>query len=211
MIGIDEAGRGPLIGSLFIVGVSTDKELGCEIKDSKLLTQKKREEIFEKYKDKVDWVYFEIKPEEIDSKNLNELEAFYIAKIINKLAKENETVIIDLPEKKEKFLERLNKYLKVKVNLVLEHKADLNYRVVSLASIFAKVLREKHVKELKEKLNYNFGSGYPSDPKVRELIEKLRDDKELRKKFMPFIRKKWKSVSFLNSKITDFLPTIKKN
>jgi ribonuclease HII len=215
-LGIDEAGRGPLIGNLFIVGILVDEKLfneinnNSEIKDSKLLTNNQRNQIFNKFKEKTIYFVKSIEPEELDNNNLNELEAKYFSLIIKEALKilgnsqekgKNEKklkVFIDLPEKKEKFISRLKKYLTNdelnKLELILEHKADKNYKIVSLASIFAKTLREKHVKELKEKLNYDFGSGYPSDPRTKQLLDLLKKDKEKKELFKPFIRKKWKTI-----------------
>ena len=97
IVGIDEAGRGPVIGPLVIAGVkikdSNEKKISAlGVKDSKLLSPKQREKLYygiiklvEEYK-----VYI-ITPEEIDktlessSSNLNWLEGDYSAKIINEL------------------------------------------------------------------------------------------------------------------------------
>jgi len=239
ILGIDEAGRGPILGNLFIVGVLIkEKEVLEElkdkkVKDSKKLTRKKREELFNFFNNKKEIFYFveEVEPKEIDEKNLNEIEAERIANLINKFVdysikylkfsekKEVLKVFVDLPEKKEKFLKRLEKYLnnktkalikEKKIVLNLEHKADNKYLIVSLASIFAKYLRDKHIDYLKEKFG-EIGSGYPSDPitksKLKELIEK---EKELN---LYFIRKKWKTLYNTqkngeinkNKKITDFI------
>jgi len=215
-LGIDEAGRGPLIGNLYIVGVLIEKdkisELKDEIKDSKELEHEKRLEIFEKYKSLKHFVK-EVKPKEIDKNNLNQLEANYFKEIIEealtflkKVEKEFELeVYIDLPEKKERFLKRINLNEK-NIKLFLEHKADQKYKIVSLASIFAKVFREKHIEELKNLLKLDFGSGYPSDPNTKKFVEKLKKDKEVLKIIKPFIRKKWNTVnSLFNKKITDFI------
>jgi ribonuclease HII len=221
ILGMDEAGRGPLIGNLYIVGVLLKKEemekLSGDIKDSKKLTHKKREKIFKEYKDKVVFFVREIKPHEIDSKNLNQLEAEYFQEIIKEALnylknKEKDfklEVYIDLLEKKEKFLKRLN-LNDSRIKLVLEHKADQKYKTVSLASIFAKVFRENHVKNLKNYLRMDFGSGYPSDPKTKELVELLKKDKKLLKLFKPYIRKKWNTVKFLfnNNSLFDFIKKI---
>ncbi len=227
MIGIDEAGRGPIIGNLFVVGVLLTKEELLQklkqegVKDSKQLTSKRREELFNIFNENPKVIYFveEIKPKEIDKKNINELEAERIGKLINKLVnyslqffnkKEQKwKIFVDIPEKKDKFERRLFKYLepyiikmikKGKIILILEHKADNKYPVVSLASIFAKYLRDEHINKIAIEIGNEIGSGYPSDPITKKNLEKLiKLEKE---KKMYFIRKKWSSLNNLNENIS---------
>ena len=108
VLGIDEAGRGPIIGSLFIAGTMFKEEdieklrkLG--VKDSKLLIHKKREELRKKIeKIAVKYKIIQVKPQEIDEAvesedhmNLNWLEAHKTAEIINAL--EPDKAIVDCP------------------------------------------------------------------------------------------------------------------
>ena len=71
------------------------------------------------------------------------------------------------------------------MNLVLEHKADLNYPVVSAASILAKVTRDAEIEKLKKQIGIDFGSGYMSDPKTVEFL------KENYEKYPEIFRKSW--------------------
>ena len=227
ILGIDEAGRGSLMGNLFIVGVLIKNNKILEIlkekkvRDSKKLSKSKREELFNFFNNFDGIISFieEISPKEIDSKNLNNLEAEKMAKIIERFVEhnkkfynnENLIIYIDLPERKDKFLKRLYYYLssttkdlikKGKIKLVLEHKADEKYLVVSLASIFAKYLRDKHIDELKKVL-CDFGSGYPGDKLTIENIDLILE-KEKEKKIQ-VLRKKWKTLRNRSYyKITDF-------
>ena len=199
VLGIDEAGRGPIIGSMFLVGVLANegvelkfKEIG--VKDSKLLTHKKRCLLENKIKDlalKVKIV--RVQPLEIDSAvdggkiNLNWLEAHKQAEIINELKPEK--AIIDCPSPN---CRKYKAYLKAllidkNVELVVEHKADKNFFIVGAASIIAKCEREKEVAELKKKYG-DFGSGYMSDPYCNKFFkEKFEKHPELfRKSWAPY-------------------------
>ena len=199
--GIDEAGRGPVIGPMVIAIVSADeeklKELG--VKDSKKLNPMEREILFEeivKISKLVDWVV--ISPEEIDKMNLNELEAKKVAELLNK-HKEIDEIIVDSPDPNPKKYElRIRKYLKRKVKIIAENKADERYLLVSAASIVAKVIRDKEIQKIKEKVGIDFGSGYPSDPKTKEALENFYMDLD------PYIRKKWNASKKAFRKLTKF-------
>ena len=109
-LGIDDAGRGPVIGPMVLAGCLIDEKTGEEfkkigVKDSKQLTDKRREFLAEIIREKA--ATFEIvviHPEEIDGKNLegvnlNDVEAFASARIINKINRgfERIKVVIDCP------------------------------------------------------------------------------------------------------------------
>jgi len=184
VMGIEDAGRGPIIGPMVMAGVvvnkndeKTLKEMG--VKDSKLLKPEVREELFDQIiKLAISHKIVIVSAKEIDeaidgpeSMNLNWLEASVSADIINALdAKE---VIIDCPSPN---LEAYNGYIKAKTNkeikIITEHKADLNHPVVSAASILAKVTRDREVKKIHKAVNQDFGSGYLTDPKTQTFMEK---------------------------------------
>ena len=71
------------------------------------------------------------------------------------------------------------------MKLVLEHKADLNYPVVSAASILAKVTRDAEIEKIKKEIGVDFGSGYMSDPRTSEFLKKNY------KKYPEIFRKSW--------------------
>jgi len=190
--GIEEAGRGPVIGPMVMAGVVIDskdeekfKEIG--VKDSKLLTPSQREGLFDRIKKiakKIDIVI--LSPKDIDdtlmhpTMNLNWLEAVTSANIINKL--KPETAILDCPSTNLKaYSDYVKKNLKDKtIKIISEHKADVNYPVVSAASIIAKVTRDREIKKIKDKIKKDFGSGYPSDPRTVKFLAENYDkyDKE---------------------------------
>jgi ribonuclease HII len=187
-LGIDEAGRGPVIGPLILAGClmdeKTEKELKkLGVKDSKQLTQKRREFLAEKIREKSET--FEIVliyPPDIDGQNhkgvnLNALEAIKVAKIINKINKgfKKIKVIVDCPSpsiiKWQDFLKTKIKNLS-NLEISCEHKADKNHVSVSAASILAKCIREKEIALLKEKYGDGIGSGYCHDPLTCKFLEK---------------------------------------
>ena len=203
--GIDEAGRGPVIGPLVTAGVVIEEgdeakltEMG--IKDSKLILPKKREEMFEAVKKIVKrYEIIVLEPKDIDdalrspSTNLNWLEADTTAAIVNKLKPDK--AIVDCPSNNiEAYTEYLNKKINVKCEIVAEHKADLNYVVVGAASILAKVTRDRIIEEIKKEIGENIGSGYPADPITKRFLEDNWD------KHPKIFRKTWKSYKNMITK-----------
>jgi ribonuclease HII len=203
IIGIDEAGKGPVIGSMFI-GFSI-KELNSKselnnfqkelknlgVKDSKLITPKKRTKIYEKLKEIIKIKYVQLTPAIIDGNNssggkLNELEIKAITQILNQ-EKPNLIIIDALTARPDKFKEDIKKHLTFECKIISENKADTKYEIVGAASIIAKELREKELKEIKENIHINCGSGYPSDPKTKEFLKKHWNNKE----FDFIFRKSW--------------------
>jgi len=215
VIGIDEAGKGPIIGSMFI-GFSIinlvdglrslndfqDKlAVDFGVKDSKLLTPKKRAEIFEKLKGAIDMKYAQLTPALIDKNffeggKLNNLEIDAIIQILN--AERPDLVIIDaLTANPEKFGEQIQKRLGFDCKIISENKADTKYTIVGAASIIAKELREKEIQEIKEKINLDIGSGYPADPKTKEFLKNNYKSTE----FDFIFRKSWATYqNLLNEK-----------
>jgi len=193
ILGIDDAGRGPLIGPMALAGClitkQTEKEFRkADVKDSKLILPKKRESLAKKIKkESLDYHVCTVSAKEIDSKiksgtNLNKIEAIKAAEIINKITdsqKKNQKirVIIDCPSinKKSWRLYVLKDIIdSKKKNLIIqcEHKADRDHIAVGAASILAKSEREKQVAKIKKKIGKDFGSGYPSDPMTKEFLKK---------------------------------------
>jgi len=202
IVGIDEAGRGPVIGPLVICGVLIDekdeiklKNIG--VKDSKLLTPKQREDLFEKIRSIVKkYEILIIQPKDIDSfvesdhLNLNWLEANVSAGIINKLAPNK--AILDCPSvNTNAYRDYIKKQIEGDVEIIAEHKADVNYPVVSAASILAKVTRDDEIEKIKKAIGVDFGSGYPSDEKTQNFL------KNNWKKYPEIFRKSWSTYKVL--------------
>ena len=190
ILGIDDAGRGPLIGPMILAGVLLKKEeektLKKEgVKDSKLLQHSQRIRLEKIIKENsIASKIVKAHPEEIDSSinsgtNLNTLEAKKMAEIINFLnpKKEKIEVIVDCPSVNiSAWRNKLLSFIEHSENLEIkcEHKADFNHISVGAASILAKVAREEEVAKLKKQFaEYgDIGSGYPSDPKTQEFLKK---------------------------------------
>jgi len=198
--GVDEAGRGPILGPLVMAAILIDEEgekklRWMGVKDSKLLSPPVREELFERIREIVlDFRIEVIEPDAIDLSlneenfNLNWLEAETSARMVSELNPDK--IIIDcpsvnIPAYKDYFSNRLSSGVKQKAELVVEHKADVNHIVVGGASIVAKVIRDKYIENIKNEIGIDFGSGYMSDPKTKDFLEKYYD------KYAHLFRKTW--------------------
>jgi ribonuclease HII len=211
ILGIDDAGRGPLIGPMALAGCLVTRELSDEFKaigvrDSKTLTDKRREILADEIRKKAISFHVTLSfPEKIDDgikngTNLNKIEAIEAAEIINKLTEntnEKVSVIIDCPStNREAWKNQVIKYIHFmdNLNIICEHKADRDYPAVSAASILAKSQRETEVAKIKEKIGKDFGSGYTSDPKTIEFMKKYSEEH----KNDGIFRKSW--ATFKNNK-----------
>lgn len=191
--GIDEAGRGAVIGPLVVAGVLIEKreegvlkEIG--VKDSKLLSPQKREEIFKQLKRwKVKFHFFEILPKTIDRRSINELEIKAASRIIKKFHPAK--VFLDVPAAGkgiENYCNKIRAHISQDIEVIGGNKFDSIHLVVGAASIVAKVMREKAIARLKKKYG-EFGSGYPNERTITYLqanYERLK----------PIVRMKWKTV-----------------
>ncbi len=212
IMGIDEAGRGSAIGPLVIAGAvcenCEDKLLELGVKDSKLLSKERREEIFKSLP--VEYKVIEIWPPEIDKGvetiNLNNLEMYKFAMLIDELKPDK--VIIDTPSHNtERFKNSLMSKLSHKCEIICENKADLKYPIVAAASIIAKVIRDRRIDEISEAVGFDVGIGYPSDQKTLEFIEFALGKPELLRKY---VRKSWLTFERIKSekeqrKLSDWL------
>jgi ribonuclease HII len=199
--GVDEAGRGCVIGPLVVAGVMVKEEKLPEltrlgVKDSKLLSAKKREalsleiaRLAEKH------VTVKLLPVEIDRAvesrrklhKLNRLEAQAMAKIIEAL--KPDVAFVDAADVvEERFKQHIQQELSFKAKIVAEHKADKTYTVVSAASIIAKVERDREIAALTCEYG-DFGSGYLADSRtLRFLRQWLQEHDE----YPDCVRKSWK-------------------
>ena len=195
--GVDEAGRGSLLGPLVIAGVSVKKEKikklkSMGIRDSKKLTPSQREILYKKIIKFVDNYYVaKINPFTIDKSvykhDLNNLEAKYMAKVISKL-KPHTSYVDSCDVNPLRFGKKISKM--ARTNRVKSyHHADSRFVIVSAASIIAKVTRDREIKKIQK--TYSIGSGYPSDTKTMKFMKKCLLTGN---KIPNFVRFSWKPV-----------------
>ncbi len=203
--GIDEAGRGPVVGPLVmaIYSIEIEKEEQLRkigVKDSKLLTPEQRENLFPKVKKIAKEFYSKkvdaYKIDEMRKKDsLNFIELKITAELINKLKTAPDKIYVDCPQTNtESYKEKLEAYLDFDTKLIVENKADFNYPVVGAASIIAKVERDAEIKKLEKKYKIEIGTGYPHDPLTIKALKEL--DKMCQKE----IRKSWSTYQNFKDK-----------
>ncbi len=198
--GVDDAGRGSVLGPLVIAGISIEKNkikqlVKIGVKDSKQLSPQSREKLYDQILSIVDEYHVaKISPRIIDknvNKNLlNQLEANYMAKVIKKLEAGSSYVdSCDVnPKRFGLYISNIAKTGKI----ISSHHADRKYPVVSAASIIAKVSRDREIEKLRK--SHDLGSGYPSDSKTMEFIKNWISQND----GVPvFVRKSWKPVKIL--------------
>ena len=162
IVGIDEVGRGSLVGSAVVCAFRSDdkffQSLPFEVIDSKKISQKKREMIYDFFTSNksLNFSYKIViaKKKEIEQKNIHKAILDSIAKAAVGISKMSDRIIIDgkfLPEELIRF----------KAETLV--KADIKIKQVSAASIIAKVYRDKILKKLHLKeafYGWNKNAGY---------------------------------------------------
>lgn len=211
--GIDEAGRGSVMGPL-VVGVvfteSDDALLGIGVKDSKKLTPKKRETMYDMIIEAAtDWGVVILPAEGVDEQrkelSLNEIELRMFAEAARKNS--SDSIYIDCPDVNEGgFAQRFKNYTGFVGEITVKHKADEQYPVVSAASIVAKVTRDRIMDEIREEFEVPIGSGYPSDHYTMDFIAEWI---EKHKRAPSHVRCSWEPVKAMlskraNTKITEW-------
>ena len=198
MFGVDEAGKGPVLGSMFAAAVRVPKPglLSADIDDSKNVASERREEIAAELHsaDRIAVGVAEIPVARIDGdEDMNTLtvaaHAEAISQVLGSEASAPEGVAEEFPREpegiadagdtsEERFARRVADEVPTEVALTAEHGADEEHPVVGAASIVAKVERDAHVAALADEYAENYGpelaelgSGYPSDPTTREFLE----------------------------------------
>lgn len=171
VVGIDEAGRGPLAGPAVVGAVVYDSEidlLGLGIKDSKLLSDKKRRQIFEILKNKLIWSVGVVEPIEIDKLGITGAVSLGVSRALKNLEASPEFLMLD---------GRINLEEAIKIPAQSLIKGDRRFELIGMASIIAKVYRDDMLIEYdKQYPQYNFAQhkGYGT-----------REHYEMLKKFGP--------------------------
>jgi ribonuclease HII len=206
--GVDEAGRGPVIGPLVVAGVTfeNDSELiEYNVRDSKKITPRRRYELAKKIKEiAVDYEIIIVSASDIDDMRkimtLNEIEVNLFSKIIDKLRAD--VYYVDAADVNDKrFGSNIISRLSFTPEIISKHKADDIYPIVGASSILAKTSRDIEIQKisnkLEKKLNLPLGSGYPSDPITIRFLKKWV---ETFQELPPNVRHSWKTAKNLMMK-----------
>jgi ribonuclease HII len=214
IIGVDEAGRGPVIGPMVIAGVLTDHDTaqalsGIGVKDSKKLSPKRREELSKAISSKCQVHMVILTARDIDEQrkkeSLNMVEARVYAAIIAELlgrltpadAEGCEAYVDAVDVNEGRYGDTIRACLPEHfkgVKIISKHKADDTYPVVSAASVMAKTRRDAEVSAIARELGCDLGSGYPADPVTERF---LRDWLKTHKDLPPYVRRSWDTVKRL--------------
>jgi len=204
VLGIDEAGRGCVLGPLAIGAYLID-DLDPSVltaagaADSKALSVKKRELARQALSGLGQHAIHLVSARDIDRGNLNTLEEVAIVALVKRF--QPDQIIVDalghpatIPAITQRLSDAVGDWGRP-VQWLMEPKADQNYPVVGAASIFAKTERDGIITSLKEAYG-DFGSGYPSDPKTRRW---LSDWHASGQPWPDFVRTRWGTVRDLQA------------
>jgi ribonuclease HII len=177
IVGVDEAGRGPVMGPLVVAGVAVESDVPfrhMNVRDSKKLSPEKREALAPEIEKLSIFEVVVIPAERIDvmraEMSLNDFEAKLFAEVIDKLRPE--TAYVDAADVDAiEFKRCVRRELSFDVEIVSQHNADELFPVVSAASILAKVCRDREMRMIEEKIGMHIGSGYASDTDTIAFLE----------------------------------------
>ncbi|MTC58983.1 ribonuclease HII [Providencia rustigianii] len=163
--GVDEVGRGPLVGAVVTAAVILDPNNPIEgLADSKKLTEKKREKLFDEIKEKaLCWCLGRAEPNEIDELNILHATMLAMQRAVAGLSITPEFVLVDG-----------NRCPKLSVPSQAVVKGDSLVQEISAASILAKVVRDREMVELDKVFpEYGFAKhkGYPTAYHLEKLAQ----------------------------------------
>lgn len=200
--GVDEAGRGSIIGPLVVAGISVKEskiaqlyEMG--VKDSKALTPNARAWLFGEIMEIADSVCIrKVDPVEVDLSvslnGLNRLEAKVMASVINNIRADE--VYVDCCDiNPERYRDYIGQYLNCSPKVHSMHHADAINVVVSAASIVAKITRDQEVQQIRNRYP-SIGSGYPADDRTMRFIRRWVAKNGVAPEFA---RKSWKPLKLM--------------
>ena len=199
---MDEAGKGSVLGPMVIaaVGVSSENVFAeVEVADSKLLSPKVRERLYITIRKRFRVATIRIDAHEIDEirtgMTMNACVARAHAQAIDKLSPA--IAYVDACDVNAfRYADMVKSHLETSCEVVSEHNADQTFKVVSAASIVAKVTRDRAIAALSKKYG-EIGSGYPSDPVTIAFLSAYIDEYKCPP---PIARKSWKTVTAMLGK-----------
>lgn len=205
VLGIDEAGRGCVLGDLVIAGFVADDPdeaalRGAGAADSKAVPAGRRPSCCAQLAALGAVEIRRIDPPTIDGGNLNTLEEAAIVDIIR--ATEPDLVLVDAlghPSTLGRVRQRLLAALprKLQPQITIEPKADASYAMVGAASLFAKTTRDDALDAWRRSFG-DLGSGYPSDPKTRAWLSAWASTG---RPWPAFVRSRWATVETLAQQV----------
>ncbi|WP_284010559.1 ribonuclease HII [Haloarcula pelagica] len=177
--GVDEAGKGPVLGSMFAAAVRADPgTLPDDVGDSKDIAPVRREELAATIRGRAAVGVAEVPVERIDDPetDMNTLTVGAHADALSAVARDGLSGRVDAGDTDaERFGRRVADRVAADLTVVAEHGADETDPLVGAASIIAKVERDAHVAALAAEYG-DVGSGYPSDPTTRAFLASYVDD-----------------------------------
>ncbi|MDI6902360.1 MAG: ribonuclease HII [Methanocellales archaeon] len=197
--GVDEAGKGPVIGPMIVAGVMVQEDMlpmleRMGVRDSKAISPKKRGFLASKIREVGICHILEISPREIDAlrkrMTMNEIIVESYVRVLKQLTPDK--AFLDAADVNvERFAKNVQDRYGKRIKIVSEHNADIKYPIVSAASILAKVRRDETVQELEHLLGKNIGSGYPSDIRTRCFLDDWIKEHD---SLPSFVRHSWKTA-----------------
>lgn len=199
ILGIDEAGRGSVLGPLVVGGFLLRSDRLEELRaagacDSKALSADAREEVYARLPSIGVCRSVVLTPREIDRfvshGRLNELEARAFGALIRQLSPDVARVdACDTDARR--FARTVAHWAGTRVPVLASHHADRDDVVVGAASIVAKVRRDRALHRLRDRLGAEIGSGYPSDDRTFAfLVERFAHADDL----PPWVRREWATM-----------------
>lgn len=195
VVGIDEAGRGSVIGPLVLCGVVIGENRikyleRLKLKDSKKISPKRRVVLSRKIKKISKHHLVKITARDIDilranEVNLNQIEKIAMQRIIGNSGA-NISIIDCIDIKPDRFKNEIEGFFP-DLQVITEHNAEDKYAVVAAASIVAKVERDLELAKIRKDFK-DIGSGYPSDPKTIAFLKNSLDD------LPDFVRRSWATI-----------------
>ncbi len=197
--GVDEAGKGPVLGSMFAAAVRAPRSaLPDGIDDSKRLSDSRRETLADRLRGdkRIEIGLAEITPDRIDEGNMNDLTVKAHAKAAAGVAQSGDTGYCDAGDVDAgRFGDRVQSRLAATVSIDAAHGADSSDALVGAASIIAKSERERHVADLRDRFG-EVGSGYPGDRTTRTFLRQYFEEHGA---FPPPTRRSWSTCTSIRA------------
>lgn len=179
--GVDEAGKGPVLGPMVAACVVADPaSLPEGIDDSKKLTSIRRESFADRLRDDsaVHIGIARVSTERIDdpTTDMNTLTVAAHAEALGQVVRDGLSGVADACDTNaDRFSRRITNRVDTSIEVFAEHGADETYPLVGAASVIAKVERDAIIDTLGSEFG-DVGSGYPSDPTTRAFLKEYVEE-----------------------------------